>query len=116
MQGIIQQLQQKLNDKSQDFALRADKQRHEQVTDLMEAETRRDKADTDRMAAIGSEDPASLHPVLEALVRKVLAEQGYHGPESLPSGPPADLERLPSNNPPGGLIHAPNPVTGAVDV
>lgn len=119
MQGVIQQLQQRLGDKSQDFALRADKQRHEQITDLMDAHTRNDKAETDRMAAIGSIDPAALRPVLENLVRQILVEQGTPNsqippPDADPMG--AELPRLPTTNPPGGLIHAPNPVNGAVDV
>lgn len=116
LQGIIQQLQQKLGDKSRDFDLRADKQRHEQITDLMDAQTRNDKAETDRMAALGSIAPEELRPVLAALVREVLQEQGYHGPASQPEAPPGELDRLPTTNPPGGLIHAPDPVNGAVDV
>lgn len=116
MQGVIQQLQQKLSDKSRDFDLRADKQRHDQVIDLMDAHSDRDKADTDRMAALGSIAPEELRPVLAALVREVLQEQGYHGPAAQPEAPPGELDRLPTTNPPGGLIHAPNPVNGAVDV
>lgn len=116
MQGLIQQLQQKLSDKSRDFDLRADKQRHDQVIDLMDAHSDRDKADTDRMAALGSIAPEELRPVLAALVREVLQEQGYHGPAAQPEAPPGELDRLPTTNLPGGLIHAPNPVNGAVDV
>ncbi|KXV41804.1 portal protein [Gluconobacter albidus] len=115
LQGQLQQLTQRLNDKQQDFDLRASKQRHEQVIDLMDAHSDRDKADTDRMAALGSIAPDELKPVLAALVRQVLQEQGYHGPAAQPNAAPEDLRRLPSTNPPGGPIHAPNPVTGAVD-
>ncbi|GBQ19484.1 hypothetical protein AA12717_0264 [Gluconacetobacter sacchari DSM 12717] len=116
LQGQVQQLTQQLHDKQQDFGLRADKQRHEQVIDLMDAQSDRDRADTDRMAAIGSIAPDELRPVLADLVRQVLREQGYHGAASQPAAAPAELERLPSTNPPGGQIHAPNPVNGAVDV
>ncbi|MFT8897831.1 MAG: portal protein [Acetobacter sp.] len=114
-QALIAELKQKLSDKQKDFDLRANKQRHEQVIDLMDAHSERDKADTDRMAALGSIAPDELRPVLAALVREVLQEQGYHGPASQPDALPEKLHRLPSSNPPGGLIHAPNPVTGAIE-
>ncbi|WP_152548681.1 portal protein, partial [Kozakia baliensis] len=114
LQQHIGQLTQQLKDKQQDFALRADKQQHEQVIDLMDAHSERDKADTDRMAAIGSIDPAALRPVLENLVRQILTEQGTPN-KPIPQSAPEELNRLPSDNPPGGDIHAPNPVTGALN-
>lgn len=117
LQALNQQLSQQLKDRQQDFALRADKQRHDQVIDLMDAHSDRDKVDTDRMAAIGSIDPAALRPVLENLVRQILTEQGTPGkpippPDDDPMG--AELPRLPTENPPGGPIRAPQPVNGAV--
>lgn len=118
LQAHIAQLEQQLKDKGQDFALRSDKQRHEQIIDLMDADTKKRVQQTDEMAAIGSISPESLKPVLENLIRTILAEQGTPGkpfppPDADPMG--ADLPRLPTTNPPGGDIHAPNPVTGAVD-
>jgi len=110
----VQQLTQRLNDRQQDLALRADKQRHDQVIDLMDQDTRRREQQTDEMAAIGSISPESLKPVLENLIRQILAEQGTpHAP--IPPANPAPLDRMPGTNPPGGEIHAPNPVNGAVD-
>ncbi|MBS4074594.1 hypothetical protein KGY14_05245 [Ameyamaea chiangmaiensis] len=115
LQAQVGQLNQQVKDKQQDLALRADKQRHEAVIDLMDADTKKREQQTDEMAAIGSISPESLKPVLENLIRTILAEQGTpHAP--VPEVNPQPLERLPSTNPPGGDIHAPNPVTGAVDV
>lgn len=118
LQQQIGQLTQQLKDKQQDFALRADKQQHEQAVDLMDADTKHREQQTDEMAAIGSIAPAWLEPVLRNLVDRILSEQGTPGkpippPDSDPMG--AELPRLPTTNPPGGDIHAPNPVTGAVD-
>lgn len=115
LQAQLQQLTQRLNDKQQDFNLRADKQRHDQVIDLMDADTKKREQQTDEMAAIGSISPESLKPVLENLIRTILAEQGTPN-MPVPEVNPQPLERLPSTNPPDGPIHAPNPVTGAVDV
>jgi len=115
LQAQVQQLTQQLKDRQQDFALRADKQRHDQVIDLMDAHSDRDKADTDRMAAIGSIDPAALRPVLENLVRQILTEQGTPN-APIPQSAPEPLERMPTDNPPGGEIHAPNPTIGALQV
>ncbi|KXV12571.1 portal protein [Gluconobacter oxydans] len=115
LQAQLQQITQQLKDKQQDFDLRANKQRHDQVIDLMDADTKKREQQTDEMAAIGSISPESLKPVLENLIRTILAEQGK--PDApVPEVNPQPLERLPSTNPPGGEIHAPNPVTGAVDV
>ncbi|KAB8122445.1 hypothetical protein D3W54_14740 [Komagataeibacter medellinensis] len=114
LQAQNQQLTKKLQDRQQDYALRASKQQHDQVIDLMDQEVDRNKAETDRMAAIGSIDPATLRPVLENLVRQILTEQGTPN-APIPQGPPAELDRIQSDNPPGGEIHAPNPVVGAVE-
>ncbi|MBR0560058.1 portal protein [Neokomagataea anthophila] len=113
LQQQIGQLTQQLKDKQQDFALRADKQRHDQVIDLMDADTKKREQQTDEMAAIGSVAPESLKPILINLIKTVLAEQGTPN-APVPEVNPQPLERMPSTNPPGGPIHAPNPMTGAV--
>ncbi|WP_046901036.1 portal protein [Gluconobacter oxydans] len=113
-QQLIAQLQQQLKNKQQDFDLRADKQHHDQIIDLMDQDTRKREQQTDEMAAIGSISPESLRPVLVNLIRTILAEQGTPN-TPVPEVTTQPLERLPSTNPPGGEIHAPNPVTGAVD-
>lgn len=113
LQQQIGQLTQQLKDKQQDFALRADKQQHDQVIDLMDADTKKREQQTDEMAAIGSVAPESLKPILVNLIKTVLAEQGTPN-APVPEVNPQPLERMPSTNPPGGPIHAPNPVTGAV--
>jgi len=114
LQTQLQQVTQKLSDKQQDFDLRANKQRHDQVIDLMDADTKKREQQTDEMAAIGSISPESLKPVLENLIHTILVEQGMPN-TPVPEVNPQPLERLPSTNPPGGPIHAPNPVTGAIE-
>ncbi|GAJ29727.1 portal protein [Acidomonas methanolica] len=113
-QATIAQLQQQIRDKQADIGLRASKQRHDAVMDLMDQDTKRRQQQTDEMAAIGSIAPESLKPVLENLIRQILAEQGTPNAPVPPSAP-GEIRRLPSDNPPGGEIHAPNPVIGAID-
>lgn len=116
LQGQVGQLQQQLKDKTADIKIKADAQQHAQVKDAMAADTNQYKAETDRMAAIGSTDPNALRVLVHQLVVEAL--QGKQPtPMSAPvqDGPPGPLPRLPSDNPPGGEIHAPNPVIGAVD-
>lgn len=131
----IGQLQQKLNDKTADQQIRIGQQQHDKVDDVMKSEIDRYKAETDRIAAIGSIDPAMLMPLVQQAVRDALATQiggGAAGPlpqlpqsqQPPPSLAPAagpigtpqgtDVQRLPSTNPPGGLVHGPVPTNGAV--
>ncbi|WP_339077837.1 portal protein [Acetobacter sp. AC2005] len=116
LQGQVGQLQQQIKDKQADIQIKADAQKHTQVKDAMAEDTARYKAETDRMAAIGSTDPDALRVLVHQLVAEAL-QGSQSSPMSAPiqDGPPAPLPRLPSSNPPGGEIHAPNPVTGAVD-
>ncbi|WP_406238188.1 portal protein [Acetobacter orientalis] len=124
LQGQIGQLQQQLKDKQADIQIKADAQQHAKVKDAMAADTNQYKAETDRMAAIGSTDPDALRVLVHQLVSEVLSGGPQQPPEdpedgaapAIQDGPPGPLPRLPSSNPPGGEIHAPNPVTGAVDV
>lgn len=109
LQQHIGQLTQQLKDKAFDQNLRMQEFQHDKVMDAMRHDVDMNKADTDRMAAIGSEDPTMLQPVLLQLVRQVL------GPNAIISmGAPAPLDRMPSDNPPGGPIRAPEAVNGAV--
>ncbi|MBB2172866.1 portal protein [Gluconacetobacter asukensis] len=119
-QGVIAQLQQQLKDKGTDLAIKAQGQQHQGTVDLIKADTDKYKAETDRMAAIGSTDPAALRVLVHQLVAEALSGGGNPSPEdgampAMQDGPQGPLPRLPSSNPPGGEIHAPNPVTGAVD-
>lgn len=118
LQERVQQLEQQLRDKDADRALKAQDQQHKAVTDLMTDETNRYKAETDRMAAIGSTDPDALRVLVHQLVAEALRGGNPAASGDVPpmqDGPPGPLPRLPSDNPPGGEIHAPNPVIGAVD-
>lgn len=119
LQAQIQQLTQQLKDKQADLSLKAQGQQHEAATDLLKEETDRYKAETDRMAAIGSTDPEALRVLVQQLVQDAL-RNGGRPPEdgampAVQDGPPGPLPRLPSSNPPGGEIHAANPVTGAIE-
>lgn len=124
LQGQIGQLQQQLQDKQADIQIKAATQQHAKVKDAMAADTSQYKAETDRMAAIGSTDPAALRVLVHQLVAEALSGGPQQPPEdpeegatpAIQDGPPGPLPRLPSSNPPGGEIHAPNPVIGAVDV
>lgn len=116
LQGQVGQLQQQLKDKAADIKIKADAQQHAQVKDAMAADTNQYKAETDRMAAIGSTDPNALRVLVHQLVAEALqGGQPTPMPAPIQDGPPGPLPRLPSDNPPGGEIHAPNPVIGAVD-
>ncbi|WP_152548745.1 portal protein, partial [Kozakia baliensis] len=116
LQQHIGQLTQQLKDKQQDFALRADKQQHDQAKDLMAQDVDQYKAETDRGAALGSVMPEAFRPIVRQLVREMAAEMGINPASvTIPEGSGQELNRLPSDNPPGGDIHAPNPVTGALN-
>jgi Phage P22-like portal protein len=112
-QGLIAQLQQQLKDKGADLAIKTQGQQHQATMDLIESDTDKYKAETDRMAAIGSTDPDALRVLVHQLVAEAMG--GSIPPVGVPNGPAGPILRLPSSNPPGGDIHAPNPVTGAVD-
>ncbi|WP_418610076.1 portal protein [Gluconobacter cerinus] len=119
LQAQLQQVTQQLKDKQADLSLKAQGQQHDAAADLLKEETDRYKAETDRMAAIGSTDPEALRVLVHQLVQDALSN-GTPSPSdgampAMQDGPPGSLPRLPSSNPPGGEIHAPNPVTGAVD-
>ncbi|OAJ67769.1 hypothetical protein A0123_01811 [Gluconobacter cerinus] len=119
LQAQLQQVTQQLKDKQADLSLKAQGQQHDAAADLLKEETDRYKAETDRMAAIGSTDPEALRVLVHQLVQDALGN-GTSSPSGgamppMQDGPPGSLPRLPSSNPPGGEIHAPNPVTGAVD-
>lgn len=122
--GQAQQMIQQLRDKSADIQIKAATQQHTKVKDAMAADTNQYKAETDRMAAIGSTDPDALRVLVHQLVSEALSggpQQPPADPEdgaapAIQDGPPGPLPRLPSSNPPGGEIHAPNPINGAVDV
>lgn len=120
LQAQLQQVSQQLKDKQAELNLKAQAQQHDAATDLLKEETDRYKAETDRMAAIGSTDPEALRVLVVQLVQEALRGGAPAGPApSMPSGPMggmASVPRLPSANPPGGEIHAANPVNGAVDV
>ncbi len=110
-------------------------QQHDQALDLMQHQLDSQKlqidafkADTDRLAAIGSTDPSALHPALLAAIG-IAVQQHLGAGGQQPPTPPAGLEagpqvmraapnpaipRLPSANPPGGPVQAPIPVNGAV--
>ena len=120
-QGMIQQLQAQIGQLTQQLKDKQAEQQHTVVKDAMAADTNQYKAETDRMAAIGSTDPDALRVLVHQLVAEALGHgQTAGAPPSAPSpemqsGPPGPLPRLPSSNPPGGEIHAPNPINGAVD-
>ena len=116
-QQTIQQLQAQLQQVTQQLKDKQDAQQHTVVKDAMAADTNQYKAETDRMAAIGSTDPDALRVLVHQLVSEVL-RNGAPSSGATPAmqdGPPGPLLRLPSSNPPGGEIHAANPVTGAVE-
>lgn len=109
---VIEQLKKKIADKDRDFALRSDKQKHDQVIDLMNADAKTREQQTDEMAAIGSIAPMELLPVLRGLVRRILSEQGVPDAPIPPEDPEpmgAELPRMPSTNPPGGSSMPPIP-------
>lgn len=84
----------------------------------MAADTNQYKAETDRMAAIGSTDPEAFRVLVHQLVSEALRNGSPPSSGATPAmqdGSPGPLPRLPSSNPPGGEIHAANPVTGAVE-
>ena len=133
----IGQLTQQLKDKQGDLQVKIADQQHEKVRDVMDSEIDRYKAETDRIAAIGSIDPAMLLPLVQQVVRDALAVQmgapsgsapAVVPPQDVPTPPPnmappsgpigtpigTDVQRLPSTNPPGGPIHSPMPTNGAV--
>ncbi|QQX91327.1 hypothetical protein IGS75_01405 [Gluconobacter sphaericus] len=118
-QQVIQQLQAELQKAKQDLADKTAEHQHTVVKDAMAADTNQYKAETDRMAAIGSEDPEALRVLVHQLVQQALGGAGRPPDDGaapvMQDGPPGPIPRLPSSNPPGGVIHAPNPVTGAVD-
>ncbi|WP_418610191.1 portal protein [Gluconobacter cerinus] len=119
LQAQLQQVTQQLKDKQADLSLKAQGQQHDAAADLLKEETDRYKAETDRMAAIGSTDPEALRVLVHQLVQDALSN-GAPSPSggampAMQDGPPGSLPRLTSSNPPGGEIHAPNPVTGAVE-
>lgn len=118
-QQTIQQLQAQLQQVSQQLKDKTAEQQHTVVKDAMAADTNQYKAETDRMAAIGSTDPEALRVLVHQLVSEAI-RNGGKPPEdgampAVQDGPPGPLPRLPSSNPPGGEIHAANPVTGAVE-
>ena len=123
----IAQLTQRLGDKAADQQIKLGQQQHDKVDDVMRSEIDRYKAETDRIAAIGSIAPEMLVPLVQQVVREALAAQMGGGPTSAlpPPGPTGgaspvgtpqgtDLARLPSTNPPGGLVHGAVPTNGAV--
>ncbi|MBS0994754.1 portal protein [Gluconobacter cerinus] len=117
-QQTIQQLQAQLQQVTQQLKDKQDAQQHTVVKDAMAADTNQYKAETDRMAAIGSTDPDALRVLVHQLVSEALrngAPPSSEGTPAMQDGPPGPLPRLPSSNPPGGEIHAANPVTGAVE-
>jgi hypothetical protein len=112
-----------------DLVLRQEKQAYEKQVAEMDQETKRRKQSTDAIAAMGSIDPDMVKPVLEETVTQFekQLESPYGTPpetiltkidkndktESLrPES--QDMSRLESLNPPGGVIHEPNPVIGAI--
>ncbi|MBS1091035.1 hypothetical protein JK208_05370 [Gluconobacter sp. Dm-74] len=118
-QQTIQQLQAQIGQLTQQLKDKQAEQQHTVVKDAMAADTNQYKAETDRMAAIGSIDPDALRVLVHQLVSEAM-HNGDKPPEDGPmpavqDGPPGPLPRLPSSNPPGGKIHAANPVTGAVE-
>lgn len=113
--GMIAQLQQQLKDKQTDQQIKIAQLQHDKVSDAMGEDTDRFKAETDRMAAIGSIDPAMLIGVLRQVVSEAMGGRVPVAPHDDPSLGGPDLQRMPTTNPPGGEIHAANPVTGAVD-
>lgn len=120
LQQQLQQSQQMIAQLTQQLKSKEAEQQHTVVKDAMAADTNQYKAETDRMAAIGSTDPEALRALVHQLVQDAL-RHGGQPPEdgampAVQDGPPGPVPRLPSSNPPGGVIHAPNPVTGAVDV
>ncbi|QDH15585.1 hypothetical protein E3E11_06655 [Oecophyllibacter saccharovorans] len=126
LQQELQAAQAHLQLRQADIAWRAQKAQADTQLDAMrlqvEAQARQHRDETDRMAALGSIDPQSLRPVLEELVRQVLAqERGADqpsGPVPEPApGPAAPLHALPplpTTNVRGDAVHAPRPVVGAV--
>ena len=117
-QQAIQQLQAQIGQLTQQLKDKQAEQQHTVVKDAMAADTNQYKAETDRMAAIGSTDPEALRVLVHQLVTEAM--QGGQPPENgampaVQDGPSGPLPRLPSSNPPGGEIHAANPVTGAVE-
>ena len=112
-----------------DLVLRQEKQAYEKQIAEMDQETKRRKQSTDAIAAMGSIDPAIVKPVLEETVtqfEKQLASPYGTPPETILTQVETpvtddslrqesqDMPRLASLNPPGGVIHEPNPVIGAI--
>ncbi len=118
-QQQIQQMQEQIGQLMQQLKDKQAEQQHTVVKDAMAADTNQYKAETDRMAAIGSTDPEALRVLVHQLVFEALGHgtpQHQEAPATIPDGPAHELPRIPSANPPGGVIHAPNPINGAVDV
>ena len=117
-QHTIQHLQAQLQQVTQQLKDKQAEQQHTVVKDAMAADTNQYKAETDRMAAIGSTDPEALRVLVHQLVSEALRNGAPPSSGTTPAiqdGPPGPLPRLPSSNPPSGKIHAANPVTGAVE-
>lgn len=136
---INQELELEKRDKSmdyelrqQDLLLRKEKQEYEKQVAQMDQETKRRKQSTDAIAAMGSINPEIVEPVLQETVtqfEKQLASPYGTPPETIMTDPTqksidssvenetdslGDFKRLHSLNPPGGPIHEPNPVIGAI--
>lgn len=125
LQAQLQQAQAQLQNRQADYQLRASKQENEAAVAQARIAVDGQRAETDRLAAIGSIDPASLMPVLTDLVRQILAENAGQDPATgpaqvtpAPDAPqPGTLQTVPrmeSTNPPGGPVRAAIPTEGAV--
>lgn len=118
--------------RQQDLLLRKEKQEYEKQVAQMDQETKRRKQSTDAIAAMGEINPQIVEPVLKETVtqfEKQLASPYGTPPETIMTNvhlknvdtplkkdqeSEGELERLPHLNHPGGVIHEPNPVIGAI--
>lgn len=126
LQGQIGNLQQHLSAVLEQLAQeRQSRQIDQQKADAATAATKvkQYEADTERLAALGSLDPAAIIPVIRETIQQALTQQGINAPVQLahphdPSmggpppghtvGPAGELVPLPSTNPPGGMIRDPD--------
>lgn len=112
--AMIGQLQQQLKSKQTDQHIKMAQLNHDKVSDVMSEETDRYKAETDRMSAIGSIDPAAFMPLIRQLVQEAM---GSNRPPPADGGAPADVppvRPMPNLNPPGGPIRDDVPSNGDV--
>lgn len=117
-QSQIAALTQQLKNKQGDQQIAMARLQHDQIVDAMAEDTDRFKALTDRIASIGSEDPAAVQPLLMQAIREALASTltppAPTPPANDAGGTIHRFPRMPTTNPPGGPIRDANPTPGDI--